>query len=345
MATALNSSGLLKIGKEFLTCSLCLDYYTNAKTLPCLHSYCEKCLLTLVEKRGELVCPECRAVVPLTGSAEDTVADVGANCFINGVVEFFKTLGSDEYQAGVPDAPCDACEDNSTKIPREIPNMIPVNKKHTVTINTVDRDRNRVVPFNGEEVSARLDNPDYTSTALTVVSDGNGSHTLTIPGQKDGKYKLNIYVGDSHIAGSPFNIQVVSDGSRSEAQLQLTIPNFSNMTSEVYSTPVIAKNISWKISATKEDIEESDAKGLAIYLNADDCSEFKPSYEASNWNYSHRINKTEFVPSKVTAQLQLLNWKQHRFPRDMELIHLFETPSGYGYPNFIDLEVSQFILL
>ncbi|XP_077870176.1 E3 ubiquitin-protein ligase TRIM71-like, partial [Saccoglossus kowalevskii] len=389
-----------------------------------------KCLLTLVETRGELVCPQCRAVVPLTGSAEDTVADVGANCFINGVVEFFKTLGSDEYQAGVPDAPCDACEDNSyvnrcldcsmnlcltcskghskvrltkghrlistteyrkdtcdqhkppsqsihcyekghkerpvqgycstcklvpvcddcateshsghklmcredfaksfidkleqpmrileekqdesnhsvqslteelltvtelyeaevakikkqaedivakirenegklletlkkehdkvtkqleceldryeisekniastrnfvdmllkygdadeiilecqklmfrvnelidsgtkhnrrdtfvkfhakkeganfnymgiikrvvsTKIPREIPNMIPVNKKHTVTINTVDRDRNRVVPFNGEEVSARLDNPDYTSTALTVVSD------------------------------------------------------------------------------------------------------------------------------------------------------------------------------
>ncbi|XP_077863648.1 uncharacterized protein LOC144348019, partial [Saccoglossus kowalevskii] len=93
-----------------------------------------------------------------------------------------------------------------------------------------------------------------------------------------------------------------------------------------------------KISALKNDIENSDAKDLAIYLNADDCSEFKPSYEASNWNYSHRINKTKFVPSNVTAQLQLLNWKQHRSHRAKKLTRLFETPSGYGYPNFIDLE-------
>ena len=27
-----------------LTCSVCLDQYTNPKTLPCLHSFCLKCI-------------------------------------------------------------------------------------------------------------------------------------------------------------------------------------------------------------------------------------------------------------------------------------------------------------
>ena len=58
-----SSSGLLKL-EEQLTCSICLDIYTNPKSLPCLHSFCQDCLDRLPQdKKNEtyyLSCPTCR---------------------------------------------------------------------------------------------------------------------------------------------------------------------------------------------------------------------------------------------------------------------------------------------
>uniref|UniRef100_A0A1X7TT49 RING-type domain-containing protein n=1 Tax=Amphimedon queenslandica TaxID=400682 RepID=A0A1X7TT49_AMPQE len=66
MSTKPSSSpphGLLKL-EEQLTCPVCLDHYTNPKTLPCLHSFCEHCLEGLpLDKKNEtyyLSCPTCR---------------------------------------------------------------------------------------------------------------------------------------------------------------------------------------------------------------------------------------------------------------------------------------------
>ena len=66
MATKPSSSsspGLLKL-EEQLTCPVCFDRYTNPKTLPCLHSFCEHCLEGLsLDKKNEtyhLSCPTCR---------------------------------------------------------------------------------------------------------------------------------------------------------------------------------------------------------------------------------------------------------------------------------------------
>ena len=58
------SSGLLKL-EEQLTCPVCLDLYTNPKTLPCLHSFCQECLKGLPQEMefwGDtyLSCPTCR---------------------------------------------------------------------------------------------------------------------------------------------------------------------------------------------------------------------------------------------------------------------------------------------
>uniref|UniRef100_A0A1X7U1E7 Uncharacterized protein n=3 Tax=Amphimedon queenslandica TaxID=400682 RepID=A0A1X7U1E7_AMPQE len=58
-----SSPGLLKL-EEQLTCPVCLDHYTNPKTLPCLHSFCQHCLEGLpLDKKNEtyyLSCPTCR---------------------------------------------------------------------------------------------------------------------------------------------------------------------------------------------------------------------------------------------------------------------------------------------
>uniref|UniRef100_A0A1X7UFG2 RING-type domain-containing protein n=1 Tax=Amphimedon queenslandica TaxID=400682 RepID=A0A1X7UFG2_AMPQE len=58
-----SSPGLLKL-EEQLTCPVCLDHYTNPKTLPCLHSFCLDCMEGLpLDKKNEtyyLSCPICR---------------------------------------------------------------------------------------------------------------------------------------------------------------------------------------------------------------------------------------------------------------------------------------------
>ena len=55
-----------------LECSICLDTLTDAKLLPCFHSFCKKCLERLVVKNRDghtLCCPTCRrtTLLPPTG--------------------------------------------------------------------------------------------------------------------------------------------------------------------------------------------------------------------------------------------------------------------------------------
>ena len=65
-----SSPGLLKL-EEQLICPVCLDLYTNPKTLPCLHSFCEACIERFPQdKEGEtyyLSCPTCRHRTELPG--------------------------------------------------------------------------------------------------------------------------------------------------------------------------------------------------------------------------------------------------------------------------------------
>ncbi|XP_019861185.1 PREDICTED: E3 ubiquitin-protein ligase TRIM71-like [Amphimedon queenslandica] len=68
MATKPSSGLRLKL-EERLTCPVCLDHYTNPKTLPCLHSFCHHCLERLpLDKKNEtyyLSCPTCRHCIEL----------------------------------------------------------------------------------------------------------------------------------------------------------------------------------------------------------------------------------------------------------------------------------------
>ena len=68
------SSTLLKL-EEQLTCPVCLDLYTNPKTLPCLHSFCQDCLEGLPQEKEtkggdetyRFSCPTCRRLTELPG--------------------------------------------------------------------------------------------------------------------------------------------------------------------------------------------------------------------------------------------------------------------------------------
>uniref|UniRef100_A0A6P8HQR0 E3 ubiquitin-protein ligase TRIM71-like n=1 Tax=Actinia tenebrosa TaxID=6105 RepID=A0A6P8HQR0_ACTTE len=54
--------------EEQLTCSLCLDVFTQPKTLSCLHSYCTRCIAQWYQKSGNqgddrIDCPMCKTTV------------------------------------------------------------------------------------------------------------------------------------------------------------------------------------------------------------------------------------------------------------------------------------------
>ena len=65
---------LLKNLKEHVTCSICLDTFTDPKTITCLHTFCCECLkkhALISQMNGKFRCPECQAEVDLPE----------ANCF------------------------------------------------------------------------------------------------------------------------------------------------------------------------------------------------------------------------------------------------------------------------
>ena len=67
--------------REEVTCSVCMQLYTNPKQLPCLHVFCLKCLNNLARtsaRYGKIKCPLCQrdVAVPESGTLETL-----PNCF------------------------------------------------------------------------------------------------------------------------------------------------------------------------------------------------------------------------------------------------------------------------
>uniref|UniRef100_A0A673I2X7 RING-type E3 ubiquitin transferase n=1 Tax=Sinocyclocheilus rhinocerous TaxID=307959 RepID=A0A673I2X7_9TELE len=74
-----------QIDKQFLVCSICLDHYHNPKVLPCLHTFCERCLQNYIPPQSlTLSCPVCRqtSILPEKG-----VAALQNNFFITNLME------------------------------------------------------------------------------------------------------------------------------------------------------------------------------------------------------------------------------------------------------------------
>uniref|UniRef100_A0AAX7TKT1 Tripartite motif-containing protein 2 n=1 Tax=Astatotilapia calliptera TaxID=8154 RepID=A0AAX7TKT1_ASTCA len=74
-----------QIDKQFLICSICLDRYENPKVLPCLHTFCERCLQNYIPAHSlTLSCPVCRqtSILPEKG-----VAALQNNFFITNLMD------------------------------------------------------------------------------------------------------------------------------------------------------------------------------------------------------------------------------------------------------------------
>ena len=59
---------LLQNLKEHVTCSICLDTFTDPKTITCLHTFCFECLkkhALISQRNGKFRCPDCQAEVDL----------------------------------------------------------------------------------------------------------------------------------------------------------------------------------------------------------------------------------------------------------------------------------------
>ncbi|XP_035206360.1 tripartite motif-containing protein 2-like isoform X1 [Stegodyphus dumicola] len=68
--SGVTSPAVRQISSQFLKCGVCLDRYENPKVLPCLHTFCERCLVTSMPAESlTLSCPLCRqqSILPKQG--------------------------------------------------------------------------------------------------------------------------------------------------------------------------------------------------------------------------------------------------------------------------------------
>ncbi|CAG2242087.1 NUP358 [Mytilus edulis] len=98
--------------KDIMNCPICLERYTKPKYLPCLHTFCEDCILTYVtsileklDGKEHLNCPVCRTTVQLPKkecTPKEFVDEIPANFLIIGLLEKEKITRQEK--------PCMSCE-------------------------------------------------------------------------------------------------------------------------------------------------------------------------------------------------------------------------------------------
>lgn len=78
--------------KELLRCLFCSGFYEDPKTLPCLHTFCKKCLLKNIQNKITDIskkCPVCQET--FDGDPED----IDNNVFLQNWVKFYKARAKD----------------------------------------------------------------------------------------------------------------------------------------------------------------------------------------------------------------------------------------------------------
>jgi len=96
-----------------ITCSICEEIFSQPKTIPCLHTFCEQCIKSTIEasKRTgtELCCPICRAELP------QDVKNIPTNFSTNRLIEiYYKRQNSS--QGKTQELRCGECDDEDATV-------------------------------------------------------------------------------------------------------------------------------------------------------------------------------------------------------------------------------------
>ena len=95
--------------EDQLTCPVCLNQYDNPKTLPCLHSFCLKCIQKLPfdfeDGKKFIICPICRAKTKIISN---NVEGLPSAFFINNLLEIQHVLKKVSVKQQLF---CDNCEE------------------------------------------------------------------------------------------------------------------------------------------------------------------------------------------------------------------------------------------
>ena len=98
--------------EDQLTCAVCLGQYDDPRTLPCLHSFCTKCLGELpLEQKGDnkycFFCPTCRTPVDLPGHG---VTAFPKSFHLNSLIELQQDLAKVQDLEVSGNSICDNCK-------------------------------------------------------------------------------------------------------------------------------------------------------------------------------------------------------------------------------------------
>ena len=112
------SDDLVKKIEAELTCAICLDQFNEPKVLPCLHTYCRKCVESLAtDKSSEgsslILCPQCREEHALPkGGAKEFLSPPTFTTLVK-LLEVYKA-----DQSGSKAITCEKCRDSNPAIVR-----------------------------------------------------------------------------------------------------------------------------------------------------------------------------------------------------------------------------------
>ncbi|XP_071956067.1 uncharacterized protein [Antedon mediterranea] len=90
------------LDKKNLECAICLERFTEPKTLECLHSYCLHCLQSLMKTSAKLKCPKCYKMYDDLNQVD--LKDLTTNEMLSYEVEHFKKIESEKPST------CSSCD-------------------------------------------------------------------------------------------------------------------------------------------------------------------------------------------------------------------------------------------